>query len=77
MSPPSGRVIRLRERLADFIEPRPAVGTAWCVDCWFNRGRTWEMPASVAQSHTEKHRDEDTAVKGMRIKISYGKDDLP
>lgn len=55
MSKPNSVVTRFRWFLAAVIEPKPALGEAWCVACSLNDGVTIALPASGAYRHARLH----------------------
>jgi hypothetical protein len=50
-----GRWTRFREHLAAKIDPKPAMGEAWCVDCLFNEGRTRVISVDGVDLHLRAH----------------------
>ena len=57
MSKPNSRLTRFRRHLAHVIEPGPAAGEAWCVDCAMNDGRTLIVSADGFRDHAGEHRE--------------------
>ena len=55
MANPNGMFTLIRRVLAECISPRPAPGTAWCLDCALNEGETLVVSSEFAQQHVEAH----------------------
>jgi len=70
MRAPSGWVIRLRERLARFIDPVPAAGVAWCADCSLNGGKTLTFNSAGVQGHLRVHQASGADYTQVRVKYA-------
>ena len=73
---PNSRLTRLRRRLADILEPLPANGEGWCIDCTLNGGRTLVISADGYRRHVAGHVTEHGPGEQVRIRAAWP-DDAP
>lgn len=59
MAKPNSVTTKIRQLLVTAITPYPKPGLAWCIDCKYNDGLTWEMLESVIRTHVEGHNKAD------------------
>jgi hypothetical protein len=61
MAKPNSKTTWVRNFLVGMLTPYPKFGFAWCIDCVYNDGKTWEMFESVIKRHVEAHSRGGTA----------------
>jgi len=74
MANPHSRLTKFRFALAQWLDPYPDKGEAWCVDCALNDGRTLILNAIGHTAHVARHRDDSTGktTSTIAIRANYG-----
>jgi hypothetical protein len=72
---PNSRLTRFRRRLAQIIEPLPANGEGWCIDCTLNGGRTLVISPDGYRQHVSEHVARHGADDQVRIRAAWAPDE--
>jgi hypothetical protein len=73
MASPNSLLTKIRIRLAQYLDPHPDKGEAWCVDCVLNGGRTLVVPAHGHSHHISLHRDQQGGQTSIAIRVNWGR----
>lgn len=72
MANPNSLLTRFRFHLAQWLDPYPDKGEAWCIECELNGGRTLIVPASGHTRHLETHRSSEEKSSNVAIRVNWG-----
>jgi hypothetical protein len=67
---PNSIMVLFRIKLASIIDPMPAPGECWCVNCSVNDGRSLVLSEDGWQIHLEKHSPDDHIVLKRSVMTS-------
>lgn len=69
---PTALMTRFRAKLAKKIQPHPAPGYAWCIDCSVNGGRTTVFMAESIENHVKtSHAGQHNVEIDVRWKLTH------
>lgn len=74
MANPNSILTKIRFHLAQWLDPHPDAGEAWCVGCQINGGRTVVLNANGHREHVHAHRDESgtKTATSITMRVNYG-----
>jgi hypothetical protein len=74
MANPNSVLTRARFIIAQWLDPYPDRGEAWCMDCELNGGRTLILNAAGHVNHVEKHRETsvDGTASSIGMRVNWG-----
>lgn len=74
MANPHSVITRARLALAQWLDPHPDPGEAWCMGCKINGGRTVVLNAHGHREHVYAHRDESSGktATSISMRVNYG-----
>ena len=75
MANPNSVLTRARFVLAQWLDPYPDRGEAWCMGCELNGGRTVVLNANGHTAHAEQHREASagtSAPSSIAMRINWG-----
>lgn len=74
MANPNSTWTRVRFLMAQWLDPYPDKGEAWCINCTLNGGRTLILNAAGHTDHVETHRDDSNGktASSIAMRVNWG-----
>lgn len=71
MAQPNSLLTAVRYRLAQWLDPYPDRGEAWCIGCALNNGKTVVVNAAGHLNHVKQHRNHEPATS-VAMRVNWG-----